>query len=57
VPGDPRFAELAAKARIVEALSSGDVRVLAAEVRAGLEALAGPGMASVVSIAARRPKS
>lgn len=53
--GNICLADLAAKARIVEALSSGDVRVLAAELRADLEALAGP-IAGVVAIAARRGK-
>jgi hypothetical protein len=46
------MATLAAKARIVEALSSGDVRVLAGELRQSLEALAGVG-GEVVSIGAR----
>jgi hypothetical protein len=44
---------LAAKARVIEALSSGDVRVLAAELRADLEKLAGAG-AEVIAIARRR---
>lgn len=47
------LARLAAKARIVEALSSGDVRLLAGELRAELEALAGPG-ADVVPIGRKR---
>jgi hypothetical protein len=41
--------KLAAKARIVESLSSGDVRVLASELREALEALCGSG-ADVISI-------
>jgi hypothetical protein len=39
---DAALMKLAAKARIVEALASGDLRVLATELRGGLEALAGP---------------
>lgn len=46
---------LAAKARIVEALSGGDVRILAAELREALESLAGPS-ADVVPIGGRRPQ-
>ena len=50
-------AELAAKQRIVERLSSGDVRVLAGDVRAELEelerALGGAG-ATVVALGVRR---
>jgi hypothetical protein len=44
---------LAAKARLLERLATGDVRVLAEEIRAGLEALCGPS-AEVVDIAGRR---
>lgn len=44
---------LAAKARIVEALSIGDVKVIAGELRADLEALTGP-CATVIELAARR---
>lgn len=47
---------LAAKARIVESMCSGDVRVLAEELRIALEALAGPS-ASVESLAARRTRN
>lgn len=49
------LASLAAKARIVEALSSGDVRVLAAELSAELERLCGPG-AKVVTIGGPRSR-
>jgi hypothetical protein len=44
---------LAAKARLLERLVTGDVRVLAEEIREGLEALCGPGD-EVVDIAGRR---
>ena len=55
-PVDPTdLARLAAKARIVESLSSGDVRVLAAELRAALERLSGH-TADVLSIARGRTK-
>jgi hypothetical protein len=43
------LARLAAKARIVETLSSGDVRVIASELRAELERLCGP-MADVLPL-------
>jgi hypothetical protein len=39
-------------ARIVESLSSGDVRVVASEIREGLERLCGP-VATVVSLQRR----
>lgn len=47
------LARLAAKARIVETLASGDLRVLAGELREALEAMCGPG-AVVLSIDAKR---
>ena len=47
-------AALAAKARILEALSTGDARVLAAELRADLEALCGPTAAVVPITSAKR---
>lgn len=50
---DARLAKLAAKARMLERLATGDVRLLAEEIREGLEALCGP-RAEVVDIAARR---
>lgn len=47
-------AALAAKARILETLSSGDARVLAAELRAELERLCGPAAAVVPIARAKR---
>jgi hypothetical protein len=47
------FTHLAAKARILETLTSGDVRILMAELRAALEALAAPS-AQVIALADRR---
>jgi hypothetical protein len=47
-----RFTRLAAKARLLERLLVGDERVLAAELRAELEALAGP-VAEVVPLRRR----
>lgn len=49
---DTLITKLAAKARIVEAMASGDLRVLAGELREGLEALDRPSGA-VVSIRGR----
>jgi hypothetical protein len=50
------LARLAAKARVVESLSSGDVRVLAAELRADLERLVGAS-GGVVSLAGHKTRS
>ena len=50
---DAAIARLAAKARMLERLATGDVRVLAEELREGLERLCGP-VAKVVDLGARR---